>query len=415
MPTDPLLNAATEALSIALPGGTRRNLNEADTRGFVIDPIIAALGYKGPDQVRREHSVGRSGQFLDYVLTGHGIRIAVEAKSLRSTLADREASQLVGYIAQEPIRWAILTNGLDWHIFDDDIKGDWQDRRVATIDLEAAHRDGRLDAALRPLALFARDALATGDAELSAWSQAERARSHLAELLGNPGSSAVKAIVTSMRRGGIQISTSGVVDLLRVRAAAPAPVAPPAPSPGIAEEPAAYDAPSSASPLPEAPPPRPTPTRRRRPAVPDTGVNFYLFPASERDSFSGMDHLKAWLDAGMWGLWPSTPFRRAVKPGDQCCFYAVGEGVVATAEITATAHQEVPPESWPGPTAWSSSTYALPLRDIQWLHQSIQITRELRERLDAFEGKGPSARWGWLVQGTSRLTERDFRRLTGRA
>ena len=393
MSPDPLVAAATKVLNTVLPAGSDLDLNEMETRRHAIDPIIAALGYESLEHRGEGAHLKASGQFVDYLLTAGERKVVVEAKKLESQLGAKESSQLVGYCAQEGIRWAILTNGLDWHIFDTEVSGNWESKRVAKIDLAAAQRGGHVDEALHPLALFARDALATGDAELSAWSQRERARSHLDELLGNPTSSAVKAIATSMRRGGIRVSASDVVDLLRARSAAPAPVASPAPSPGISEEPAAYDPPASASPLPEAPPPRPTPNRRRRPAVPDTGVNFYLFPASERDSFSGMDHLKAWLDAGMWGLWPSTPFRRAVKPGDQCCFYAVGEGVVATAEITAPADQEVPPESWPGPTAWSSSTYALPLRDIQWLHQSIQITRELRERLDAFKGKGPSARW----------------------
>ena len=411
MPTDPLVAAATEVLNTVLPAGSDLDLNEMETRRHAIDPIIAALGYESLEHRREGAHLRASGQFVDYLLAAGERKVVVEAKKLESQLGAKESSQLVGYCAQEGIRWAILTNGLDWHIFDTEVSGNWESKRVATIDLAAAQRDGRLDVALRPLALFARDALGDSDADLSAWSQRERARSHLDELLGNPGSSAVKAIVASMRRGGIQISASGVIDLLRARSAAPAPVAPPR---HVAEEPASYGA-LAPSPTAAATPPRPAPTRRRRPRPePDTAVQFYLFPASEHDGFSGLDHLKAWLNSGAWGLWPSTPFRRAVKPGDQCCFYAVGEGVVATAEITAPADQEVPPESWPGPTAWSSTTYALPLRDIQWLHQSIQITRELRERLDAFEGKGPSARWGWLVQGTSRLSEHDFRLLTGR-
>ena len=404
--------AATRVLDTVLPGGQRRDLNETETRRHAIDPIIEVLGYQSLDHVRREARLSVSGQVVDYLLAAGETQVVVEAKSLRVPLGDREAGQLVGYCAQEGIRWALLSNGTHWQIFDTEVRGNWEAKRIATIDLDAAHSDGRLDDALHPLALFAREALAAGDAELSAWSQGERAGAHLDDLLRDPGSSAIKAIVSSMRRGGIDISPSGVVDLLRTRAA---PAAPLAPSHHVAEQPASYDAPAPAAPqLAQAPPP-PALTRRRRRVEPTAGVNFYLFPASEHDSFSGMDHLKAWLGSGMWGLWPSTPFRRAVKPGDQCCFYAAGEGVVATAEITATADQEVPRESWPGRTAWSANTYALPLRDIEWLPQPIQITRELRQSLDAFEGRASSARWGWLVQGTSGLTEHDFHILTGRA
>ena len=412
MPTAPLLDAATKVLNTVLPAGPDLDLNEMETRRHAIDPIIAALGYESLEHRREGAHLKASGQFVDYLLSAGERKVVVEAKKLESQLGAKESSQLVGYCAQEGIRWAILTNGLDWHIFDTEVSGNWESKRVAKIDLAAARSDGRLDDALHPLALFAREALAAGDAELSAWSQGERAGAHLDDLLRDPGSSAIKAIVSSMRRGGIDISPSGVVDLLRTRAA---PAAPLAPSHHVAEQPASYDAPAPAAPqLAQAPPP-PALTRRRRRVEPTAGVNFYLFPASEHDSFSGMDHLKAWLGSGMWGLWPSTPFRRAVKPGDQCCFYAAGEGVVATAEITATADQEVPRESWPGRTAWSANTYALPLRDIEWLPQPIQITRELRQSLDAFEGRASSARWGWLVQGTSGLTEHDFHILTGRA
>ena len=411
MLTDPLVAAATKVLNTVLPAGSDLDLNEMETRRHAIDPIIAALGYESLEHRREGAHLRASGQFVDYLLTAGERKVVVEAKKLESQLGAKESSQLVGYCAQEGIRWAILTNGLDWHIFDTEVSGNWESKRVARIDLAAAQRDGHLDVALRPLALFARDALATGDAELSAWSQRERARSHLAELLGNPGSSAVKAIVTSMRRGGIQISASGVIDLLRARSAAPAPVAPPR---HVAEEPASYGA-LAPSPTAGATPPRPAPTRRRRPRPePDTAVQFYLFPASEHDGFSGLDHLKAWLNSGAWGLWASTPFRRAVKPGDQCCFYAAGVGVVALAEITATADREITREAWPGPTDWASGTYMLPLRDIRWIPQPVPITPELRGKMDAYQGKDLSRPWSWLVQRTFRLSEHDFRLLTGR-
>ena len=388
-----LLDAATRVLGIALPDGSRRNLNEANTRAFVIDPIIGALGYAGPDQIELEVAVGRSGQSLDYVITAHGIRIAVEAKSLQTTLADREASQLVGYIAQEGIRWAILTNGLDWHIFDNRVDGDWKEKRVATIDLEAAHRGGRLEDALRPLALFARDALAGGDAELSAWSRDARAGDCLKELLADPDSPVIRAAVDAMAKRGISVEPAAVVAMLSDRAAPPV-AAPPTPRPAAA-------VPASVAPS--------------QPALAG-GVNHFLFPSWNSQGVTSLDYLNAWLPSGAWFIGSTVKNRLAPKAGDQCCLYASYQGLVATAEIAGPADQEVPEEEWPGPSAWGRGWFRLPLRNIQRLPEPRKISTDLRRQLAALQPEQPGKRRRPLVsRSVLPLTERDFRLLTGRA
>ena len=389
-----LVAAATRVLGIALPDGSRRNLNEANTRAFVIDPIIGALGYAGPDQIELEVAVGRSGQSLDYVITAHGIRIAVEAKSLQTTLADREASQLVGYIAQEGIRWAILTNGLDWHIFDNRVDGDWKQKRVATLDLEAAHRAGGLEDALHPLALLAREALATGDAELSAWSRDARARACLRDLLSDPSSPLIRAAVDAIGMRGVSLEPAAVAAMLRVRAAAPVAPAPP-PRPAVAVP----AAPGAAAPS--------------QPAPAD-GVNFFLFPSWNSQGVTSLDYLNAWLPTGAWFIGSTVKNRLAPKAGDQCCLYASYQGLVATAEIAGSADREVPEEEWPGPSAWGRGWFRLPLRNIQRLPEPRKISKDLRRQLDALQPEQPGKRRRPLVsRSVLPLTERDFRLLTG--
>ena len=407
-----LLAAARKVLDAVFEDGRQRGLNEASTRKYVIAPILSALGYDTFDRLSPEVYLSGAGESVDYVLTAGERRIFVEAKALSASLGRKRPSNSSDTAPTRPSagRCSPMASSGTPSIPMSAAIGKRSGSRGSTSPPPTAMAASQTPSARWPL--FAHDTLAGGDADLSAWSRDERARACLDRLLGNPTSSAVKAIVSSMRNEGISIRPSEVVDLLRTRGAAPA--APPAPSRHVAEQPASYDAPAPAPPAAAAPPLR-RPTRRRRRAEPDTGVNFYLFPAGEHDGFAGLDHLKAWLNSGMWGLWPSTPFRRAVKPGDQCCFYATGVGIVATAEITATADQEVPPESWPGPTAWSSDVYALPIRDLQWLAQPIEITPELRSRMDTYQGKDLSRPWSWLVQGTSRLTEHDFHILTGRA
>ena len=410
MTSDALLAATAGALDAAFKDGRRRDLNEANTRTFVIEPILSALGYNTLDRLSQEVYLPGAGESVDYVLTAGDRQVFVEAKALSVSLGAKEAIQLVRYCSHQPVRWAILTNGLDWHIFDTDVSGGWEAKRVARIDLAAARREGRLADALRPLALFAHGAVGESDADLSAWSQRERARSHLTELLGDPGSSAVKVIVSSMRKQGLRVRPAEVVELLRDRGAAPPAATSPRP---VAEEPASYEASTSTA---TATPPRPAPTRRRRHRPePDTGVSFYLFPAGKHGGFSGRDHLNEWLPAGMWGVRGPSRRRRDIKSGDHCCFYATGVGIVATAEITGRADQEVPRDRFPGPGVWNPDIYAVPIRNLRWFPEPIEITRDIRGRLNAFQGRDLNQPWSWFVQTTFRLKERDFNLLTGRA
>ena len=157
-----LLDAATRALDAVIQDGRRRDLNETDTRTFVITPILAALGYETLDHLSQEVYLPGAGESVDYILTAGDRRIFVEAKALSVSLGKKEAIQIVRYCSHQPVRWALLTNGVEWHIFDTDVSGDWEAKRVARIDLEAAHRDGLLEDALHPLALFAPDAIPPG-------------------------------------------------------------------------------------------------------------------------------------------------------------------------------------------------------------------------------------------------------------
>src|SRR3989304_119025 len=79
------------------------------------------------------------------------------------------------------------------------------------------------------------------------------------------------------------------------------------------------------------------------------------------------------------------------------------------------ARPPAPPEERPAPGPPDQAvTYKLPLADVTWLPQSVRLDSPLRAQLDAFAGKNPDGNWSWIVQTTRRVTEADFRRLTGR-
>ena len=52
---------------------------------------------------------------------------------------------------------------------------------------------------------------------------------------------------------------------------------------------------------------------------------------------------------------------------------------------------------------------------MRWFEDApVALTAEVRAEISAFEGRDLKKGWAWFVQGTSKLTPRDFELLTGR-
>lgn len=376
-----LENAVREALKAVLrPDGSVESLNETETRTHLIDPVVRALGYDGLDRVRREHRLS-SGQFVDYLLFAGAQRVAIEAKQVRTELGGKDAGQLVGYCAPEGVRWAILTDGLRWQVFDVGAPGDWAAKKVEEVDLLAAHKRQSLGEALEPLAHFAFDALASGDSALARRSDEKRARALLDRILSDPASAVVQAAVEELKKAGVNADAGKVVGWLQARA-------------GRAPQTAAQ---------PEA----------KLPRVSSGAPNYYVFPVAGTGGHTAREVLKCWLDAGCWGVGKASAHRARLAAGDRCCFYTKGEGVVAEATLAGPAKDPVSPTEWPEPRAFHPGIYKVSLVNIRWLTTPVGLSAEVRASLDAFHGKDPRRPWGWFVQSTSRITEHDFRILAG--
>lgn len=378
--------------AIALPGGGYKSLNESETRAHLIDPIIRSLGYRTLDEVRLEFQLKASGQFVDYLLVAGETRVVVEAKPVAGDLPAKDASQLVGYCATEGIRWALLTNGRCWQVFDVEVKGNWEAKRVAVIDLWVAHQGGVLGVAASALQYFSRSSLAAGDGDLQAWARGERARTHLDRLLSDPASSVVQSVLHEMKLLGIDLEPSEAVDLLRLGTLA---------RPELVEVPAPPSL--SAAVLTAVTPPHE-----------GTG-RFVVFPAGDDGGFKAIEHLKAWLSTDRWGVRASSANRKRLAAGDICCFYAQKVGVVARAVVAGPADTLVTPGDWPGPTPFSADVYRVPLTSIHWLPGPVVLDAALRAKLDAFKSKDATKPWGWLIQTTNNLSEHDFQLMTGTA
>lgn len=98
---------------------------EEATKNALIMPVINALGYNvfDPTEVIPEftadHGV-KKGEKVDYAIMQDGKpMILIECKSYGSTLCLKHRSQLFRYFSVTDARFAILSNGIDYHFYTD--------------------------------------------------------------------------------------------------------------------------------------------------------------------------------------------------------------------------------------------------------------------------------------------------------
>lgn len=116
-------------------------ISEADTRAYFIDPLLRALGWSGIEDVERERSVPAGG-IVDYVLKINGAdKVLVEAKSLRSSLTEKDAAQLLNYANTQGVRWCILTNGEHLRLYDQFKREELKRKLIFEIDLQQPEED----------------------------------------------------------------------------------------------------------------------------------------------------------------------------------------------------------------------------------------------------------------------------------
>ena len=96
---------------------------EARTRAALIDPLLTALGWdvSDPGLVTPEYDVGQGR--ADYALINGSdpkrpVVGIVEVKQLDRALNDREHIQMLNYVNMEGIKYAILTDGNVWKLYD---------------------------------------------------------------------------------------------------------------------------------------------------------------------------------------------------------------------------------------------------------------------------------------------------------
>lgn len=121
--------------------------NEATTRNVVINPMITALGWNLYNLDKCGYEIDPKGELwgkkpADYVLgspTGRTV-VVIEAKRMgNSLMSEKEEEQLAGYADGLLSGVAVLTNGIDWYIYNLRVRGHFSDKLVGEVNLLECH------------------------------------------------------------------------------------------------------------------------------------------------------------------------------------------------------------------------------------------------------------------------------------
>lgn len=138
--------------------------SEQDTKAILIDPVLAALGWRLDEisDVRREYRAKPQDNPVDYALLVFGQpRLFVEAKALSTSLDRKCASQVLGYASVVGVGWCLLTNGDEYLLYNSHAKVDVDEKLLRKIRISDP---AQADLCVDTLELVAREEM--GDTEL---------------------------------------------------------------------------------------------------------------------------------------------------------------------------------------------------------------------------------------------------------
>ena len=135
MPLDDLVSVIETLQQRIISHRQSLQQNEIRTRTALIDPLLTALGWdvSDPAVVTPEYSVGEGR--ADYALNGsEAIPAAmVEAKRLGHALNDEERMQMLNYANARGVRYAAVTDGNAWELYEVFKQAPLEDRRLLIV------------------------------------------------------------------------------------------------------------------------------------------------------------------------------------------------------------------------------------------------------------------------------------------
>lgn len=141
-----------------------KNMNEENTRGILIEPILQALGwniYDIGEILRNEKTSG--GGFVDYILKADEKKIYIEAKPISSALNNKFQIQATKYAYEDNIPFCVLTNGNRYQIFETYKRGTISDKLL--VDICLSDEEISINRKLEQLNFISKESVKSGNLE----------------------------------------------------------------------------------------------------------------------------------------------------------------------------------------------------------------------------------------------------------
>lgn len=107
---------AVKSLKPTIEQQRSRDVSEADTVTLVKDVLGTMLGYDKYAELTSEHAI--RGTYCDIAVTVEGkIWCLIEVKSAGTDLDDRHVKQAIDYAVNKGVEWCILTNAVEWRLY----------------------------------------------------------------------------------------------------------------------------------------------------------------------------------------------------------------------------------------------------------------------------------------------------------
>lgn len=188
-------------------------LSEQDTKAALINPVLAALGWRLDEfsEVRQEYRAKPQDNPVDYALLDFGKPcLFIEAKALGVSLDRKCASQVVGYASTVGVDWCLLTNGDQYRLYKAHASVDVDEKLLRSVRLSDPEEEA---SSLETLALLARDAMCPPDLERLWKSQFvdRRVQATLERLFGPE----IEPLVRLVRKHAGELTTAEVRESLQ--------------------------------------------------------------------------------------------------------------------------------------------------------------------------------------------------------
>ncbi len=114
-----------------------KEINEAQTQQVIILRLLAALGYDiwNPFEIAAQPQL--KGSVPDIIVYCQNVRLfVIEIKIFAKKFTEQDYKQAVNYVNPIGLRWAIITNGVEWHFLDNLKQADSKEKCVLILNLK---------------------------------------------------------------------------------------------------------------------------------------------------------------------------------------------------------------------------------------------------------------------------------------